>query len=239
MKLGERIRQLRAEQNLTQPELAEKAGIEQSYLSKLENGKGVPSFDIINRIAESFEMTGMELVNSLEHSYIEQSLSHLPEVAAEYASVRAKKEIQLKKRFVIAAILMVMGLGLFTAGQTELFFKNSIWVYQSDGVILPGEHILQFDQGRLSDVGETREENEARLIANRDRIDTVIIELHKDKGGFFLENVEGGQRYYSLVSPGHNLRSENAALKVLGGMAMLAGLFYLGFVIIFGIFRKQ
>ena len=53
MTLGDTIKLLRTEQGLTQPELAERARIEQSYLSKLENDKGTPSFDIINRIAQA------------------------------------------------------------------------------------------------------------------------------------------------------------------------------------------
>jgi len=43
MNFGERIKQLRTERNMTQPQLAEAIGIEQSYLSKLENDKSVPS----------------------------------------------------------------------------------------------------------------------------------------------------------------------------------------------------
>ena len=39
MKLGEKIKKLRNDAELTQPELADKAQIEQSYLSKLENEK--------------------------------------------------------------------------------------------------------------------------------------------------------------------------------------------------------
>jgi len=37
MNFGDRIRQLRQDKGLTQPELADAMGIEQSYLSKLEN----------------------------------------------------------------------------------------------------------------------------------------------------------------------------------------------------------
>jgi transcriptional regulator with XRE-family HTH domain len=36
MTLGKKIRTLRAEHNLSQPELAEKMGIDQSYLSNLK-----------------------------------------------------------------------------------------------------------------------------------------------------------------------------------------------------------
>ncbi len=47
MNIGERIKQLRIDKNLTQPQLAELANIEQSYLSKLENDKYIPSREIL------------------------------------------------------------------------------------------------------------------------------------------------------------------------------------------------
>jgi len=51
MNIGEKIKQLRTEKNLTQPQLAEAIGIEQSYLSKLENDKSTPSADIFQATA--------------------------------------------------------------------------------------------------------------------------------------------------------------------------------------------
>ena len=92
MKLGEKIKLLRTEKELTQPELAHKAGIEQSYLSKLENDKAIPSFDIINRVAMALESTGMGIIDTLSQSYVENNLSHIPEVAAEYAVIKQRRE---------------------------------------------------------------------------------------------------------------------------------------------------
>ena len=54
MNFGDKIRQLRTDKNLTQPELAAAMGIEQSYLSKLENGKSLPSNDMLQRILDVF-----------------------------------------------------------------------------------------------------------------------------------------------------------------------------------------
>ncbi len=39
MRFGEKLKELRNEKEWTQPEMAEAIGIEQSYWSKLENGK--------------------------------------------------------------------------------------------------------------------------------------------------------------------------------------------------------
>ena len=56
MPFHENLRTLRLARALTQPMLAEKAGIEQSYLSKLENGRSRPSEDVLARIAQALEV---------------------------------------------------------------------------------------------------------------------------------------------------------------------------------------
>ena len=56
MSFHENLRTLRLARGLTQPLLAEKAGIEQSYLSKLENGRSRPSEDVLARLAQALEV---------------------------------------------------------------------------------------------------------------------------------------------------------------------------------------
>ena len=48
---GERLRELRAEQNMTQKELAKKIGVSAAYLSALEHGKrGTPRWILVQQI---------------------------------------------------------------------------------------------------------------------------------------------------------------------------------------------
>ena len=47
----------RKESNLTQKELAERTGIAQSDISKLENGNSNPTLGMIKRLAEGMNMT--------------------------------------------------------------------------------------------------------------------------------------------------------------------------------------
>ena len=92
MKLGEKIKQLRNSAGLTQPELATKANIEQSYLSKLENDKGSPSFEVISKLAAALSIDAMLLIESLDESYIKENLAHIPEIAAKATEIRLVKE---------------------------------------------------------------------------------------------------------------------------------------------------
>ncbi len=66
MSFNENLRTLRLTRGLTQPALAEKAGIEQSYLSKLENGRSRPSEDVLGRLAQALEVKLETLQNGDE-----------------------------------------------------------------------------------------------------------------------------------------------------------------------------
>ena len=65
MKFGEKLKVLRHDRGLTQPEMAEAIGIEQSYLSKLENDKSLPSEDTFVRILEVFGLDSLKGMPSL------------------------------------------------------------------------------------------------------------------------------------------------------------------------------
>jgi HTH-type transcriptional regulator, competence development regulator len=66
MTFGERIRQLRKAKNLNQSELAEKVGINFTYLSKIENDKitsaEFPSEDTIKKLAKALRADADELL---------------------------------------------------------------------------------------------------------------------------------------------------------------------------------
>lgn len=56
MSVGENLRRWRHQRELTQPVLAERAGIEQSYLSKIENGRARPSDAVLERLATALNV---------------------------------------------------------------------------------------------------------------------------------------------------------------------------------------
>ena len=56
MRFGDYIRDRRRELEWTQPDAAEKIGIEQSYLSKLESGKSYPSEDVFAALKATYKI---------------------------------------------------------------------------------------------------------------------------------------------------------------------------------------
>ncbi len=59
---GSKIRALRLKDNVSQEDLAYKAGIERSYMGKIERGEGNPSFKKIVDIANALNVNLNELL---------------------------------------------------------------------------------------------------------------------------------------------------------------------------------
>ena len=179
MKLSDKIKQLRNSANLTQPELAQAAGIEKSYLSKLENDKGSPSFEVISKIAAALNTEAMAIIEALDASYVQENLAHIPEIAAKATEIRIKKQQKEKRGFIQAALLIVFGLACVLLGSANALFSESSYEYYSKGVIKKGETLDQYGRTTIYYVGETRKQRDQRMIDNAPRIDEKYVSVRQ------------------------------------------------------------
>ena len=62
-KLGRKIKILREDKNIPQDQFANELDIDQSYLSKIENGKANPSIIYLKQIADALDVDIIELFN--------------------------------------------------------------------------------------------------------------------------------------------------------------------------------
>jgi len=62
IKLGERIVELRKEQNLRQIDLSDKVGIEDSSLRRIESGRVNSSINMLRKIASALEIEIIDLL---------------------------------------------------------------------------------------------------------------------------------------------------------------------------------
>ena len=62
-KIGELIKKIRKDNNLTQAELADKLGVTYQAVSKWENGKNIPDIAILKQISEEFNIDINDLLN--------------------------------------------------------------------------------------------------------------------------------------------------------------------------------
>ena len=60
--LGQALKLLRRYQGLNQSALAAKLGVSRSYVSEMESGNRTPSFDLLNRYADVFEVPVSSLI---------------------------------------------------------------------------------------------------------------------------------------------------------------------------------
>lgn len=61
-RLGVRLKQLRATNDLNQTDLAKKVGVTQAYIAMLEKGQQNPTLDVLQRLAKALKVTVAELV---------------------------------------------------------------------------------------------------------------------------------------------------------------------------------
>jgi transcriptional regulator with XRE-family HTH domain len=61
IRFGARVRELRKERNMLQGELADKVGIQESYVSEIETAKKEPCLEVIDMIADALGVSLRQL----------------------------------------------------------------------------------------------------------------------------------------------------------------------------------
>lgn len=240
MNIGEKIKQLRTEKNLTQPQLAEAIGIEQSYLSKLENDKSIPSADIFQAVLRGLSVDVGTFLQGIDESIIRGPLKQIPEVALYLNNQFGERMHNIKKWLYVSAAACVIGLTLIVAGYKGLIFSAKQYNYISKGVFLDNESAELFDFGVFNNGLQNQEY--AKLISReeayqlkeeftRDRIRPIYQLSTIYRGQEYVVNVEGGARKYSLVSEVYNEPPQNRWLMLIGTLFTFSGLF--GFIVEF------
>lgn len=198
MNFGEKLKELRGNKELTQPELAGKMGIEQSYLSKLENGKSLPSNDVLNRILDVFGLEIGDLLNDLDQS-AQNHLRQIPDVANHFSEQKQRLINNRRHWLLLSALLLSFGVAFIYAGHTHLFFSNVIYQYRSSGIVLDGESKVIFSSpGSSLPRGSDKDTTNDFFNSISARVDEDFL-LHKDfRGNLYNAKVDGGSRTYHL-----------------------------------------
>ena len=235
MNFGEKVKQLRAERNLTQPQLAQAIGIEQSYLSKLENDKSVPSADIFQGILRAFAIDVATFLEGVDDKIVHRDLRQVPEVANHLNTQVSRKVHGIKVWLFTSAIACSLGLTLAVSGLRGLLFATEQYNYYSPGVILPGEptNIFEIHDGLVwnkSNAGEITMKERVRMVeefAKRKQEQRQLLDVYRGNG--FIENVPGGIRGYSFVAASRAERPQNRWLMFAGTLLTFGGI--LGFIV--------
>jgi transcriptional regulator with XRE-family HTH domain len=232
MTLGKKLKALRAEHNLSQPELADKIGIEQSYLSKLENDKSIPSNDIFNNILHAFGLTLEQFVTGISPITELARLKQIPDVAHYFSSQKIHNQNSQRRLLYLSSLLIVLATTLFYIGYSKQLFSEIQFQYESRGVILDNEPADILTRWRTYLM--PAQERDYELIARKKlemakRVDTKTINVFKHAGPHFRVDVEGGYRHYRIDAEKQVKRAVNAWLQVLGVFLFSGGI--MGFVL--------
>jgi transcriptional regulator with XRE-family HTH domain len=232
MTLGKKLKTLRAEHNLSQPELAEKIGIEQSYLSKLENDKSLPSNDIFNSILKAFGITLAQFVDGFAQGAELNRLKQIPDVE-QYFSTRSKLSQNTQRMFLyVSSLLIVLATAVFYLGFSKQVFSEIEYQYESRAVIYDDEpsDILRRWR-RLLTAEQERDQDfmELNRLEMEKRVDEKTLAVFEHVGPYIRLETEGGYRQYDLTREKEVKRPINAWLQVFGVLLFSAGI--MGFVL--------
>jgi len=217
MTLGQKIKQLRTDKEMSQPELSQLIGIEQSYLSKLENDKAFPSDDMFNQILNAFDIEFDNFINQFEPDYIKQNLAKLSAVKNSLKQYQTQSMKYMLRWIWVSSLLIILGATALISGQQKWIYDpetTRTYSYESLGIIKNDEALRIFQVSK-------RQMTDDILV----RVDFDRIELQDSSGEYFVKNVEGGKRYYYLSRKQSfdSNESINNWLRICGLLAVLAG----------------
>ncbi|MDE3272679.1 helix-turn-helix domain-containing protein [Pseudoalteromonas sp. G4] len=240
MTLGEKLKQLRQEKGLSQPELATEAGIEQSYLSKLENDKSLPSNDILRKILAAFQVSLADLISDELVQKDIQRFKQIPDVEQYLAQQSQNQFIKRRNLLLAASICMVIAVTLFYAGKSKLLFNEHVYQYESLGVIYDNEPDSMFTRWSIDYFPHRYNDNASEQIKQEYQKLKLEIARRYNKeyqltsnylGEQYRQQVDGGRRVYKYTGTVGfaQTRSINGWLQILGVLLFSIGI--MGFVL--------
>lgn len=181
MILGELLKQRRIELDLSQSELAEQVGIEQSYLSKLESDRSLPSDDVLSAWLSALELTLSQVVQQFDPSYLQGRLRQIPSIDAYLQEQTANYQRQRRGWLVICGLLVALSLPTFYSGYTKVIFPELKYKYMSPGILMLGENPNYFRNWNdtVSDL-ESLEKLSVRM-AERSNPDIMILDEYRGR----------------------------------------------------------
>lgn len=123
MKLAEQLIALRREKGWTQAEAAEIISIQQSYLSKLENGHFIPSDDVVEKLSKAYNIKIEKFLNTTK-----------PNASR-----------------VFYIVLPLLGLFLILSGSNSLLFSSTFYTYKTEPILPAIKDEVYFNY-HLSDI---------------------------------------------------------------------------------------
>ncbi|MBB1386478.1 helix-turn-helix transcriptional regulator [Pseudoalteromonas sp. SG45-5] len=223
--LGQQLKQLRNNKKLSQPEFAEQVGIEQSYLSKLENDKSIPSNDIFRSLLLALDMSIDEFMKPLAASHDKARLIQITDVEQWLKKQAVNTSAKQRTLIYLVMFLISFGCALFYVGHKNYVFNERFYEYRSIGIIKADEPLNVFNHWKnyiIDPSAEKRTEKLKEMLARRVELFKLMDEYI---GESFVEEVAGGKRVYTTDAiPRFISHAGNSWLEFIGLFAVVFGL---------------
>lgn len=220
MKFGDYLKEKRGARGWTQPEAASAIEIEQSFLSKLENGKAYPSEETFDRLVSVYDIPIETLVASLFPGEVDR-LREIKQVRALLLQ-SSQSTVQAKRRWLGAGVgALMLGGGFLGLAGVERGSTAVEHIYQSTGVIGPAESFDLYNQiGRPLPEDEELRRQQQEILA---RVDDVTRSTKEYRGPSFIEETEGGRRNWRLVGGVEGVITQPFTWARVPGWALILG----------------
>ncbi len=222
MNLGQYFKNCREASKRTQPDVAGEVGIEQSYLSKLESGKSIPSNDVFNSLVKVYGVKIEDLVTQLDDAEIAR-LGELTEITKVVSQTKRQRSDSAKQYSLAGLALLVAGIGLLCFSILP-FYSEPEHYYRSEGVLALNEDLNAFDL-----VYTEVDKDDTALLAKQaellERLDQQDVITNVYKGEGYIVNTAQGRRYFTGIGSNGAIRDFwNRWLAVPAIMLMVAGI---------------
>jgi len=229
MTLGEQLKKLRNDRGLSQPELSELANIEQSYLSKLENDKSIPSNDIFRNVLKALNVSLIDFLSAFNLKQDRQHLIQIPDIEFWFEKEDHKSSKNKRRNLRYFCALIVIAVTIFYIGSSKQLFSETRFQYRSEGVVLTGEQKEIFRNWKNL-IDRNQDNLTARVRAKEleinQRKDMIYFYAYEHKGRGFELNDKNGRRYYYLTGDVQSPRLINAWLQIFGVLFFTAGILF-------------
>lgn len=229
MTLGEYIRDKRASMQLSQPQLAEQIGIEQSYLSKLENDKSLPSNEVFRRLLTALNVPLPAFIAAFSARELQQ-LTAIADVELYLKQQNNQRQRHAGWLVLSLSFVFALGAACFYAGFQALCFPERFYQYESRGVVLPGESAFVFtdwDQyfpmpnGSDEQIRQSMQKRAEKEQQMYQRFAQLTEQSFEHRGDYYIRTVEGGSRTFEYKTMGAVSRTGNTVLQLLGLFLMV------------------
>lgn len=121
IKTGRFLREMRKEKGLTQEQLAEKLGVSNRSVSRWENGRNMPDFDLVTEMAHIYEISIEEILSGeRKNDMIDREKEKAMAEVSEYENTGKKRFARrLRILLIIALISHLLCTVLQSAGRAD------------------------------------------------------------------------------------------------------------------------